>query len=636
MRLLVSLLFSGSLAMSGQTVVVAGDSLASWAKVFGSVGMTATAAPSGSSLQKLATAGALVVVEGETLGVKASAKRIVVRSVVDEHQPKLPVIWEAGLEVPVFTLPAAAHVYARERWSGAPLCAGWREGKGAVLWHAVGPGAKGYERFPYALQAAADLGMRPPFRSNRLWAFFDSSYRLRVDLEYFADKWQAAGIGALQVAAWHYNESDPERDAFLRRLIEACHRRSILVYAWLELPHVSEKFWADHPEWREKTAIGQDAHLDWRKLMNLANRDCFRAVSASTRGLLERFDWDGANLAELYFESLEGMANPSRFTPMNEDVRREYRALMGLDPQTLFSGEPKKDDVASFLQYRAELARRMQSEWLGELEAVRVARPGLDLVLTHVDDRFDPRMRDLIGADASRVLPLLDRHDFTFLIEDPATVWHLGPERYPQIAAQYAPLTDRRDKLAIDINIVERYQDVYPTKQQTGTELYQLVHLASAAFPRVALYFESSILKADYPLLAASGAAVTKFERLGDKTVIESPYGVGYAWTGEALLDGRPWPVTGNGTAWLPAGAHVLEASNSPLPAHLVGFNGDLRTARSLTKGLEFSYKSSARALATLDREAKSVEVDGARVSGLGGTSLVLPRGQHVVTVLVD
>ena len=65
-------------------------------------------------------------------------------------------------------------------------------------------------------------------------------------------------------------------DEYLRRLIEACHRKAILVYVWLELPHVSEKFWDDHPEWREKTAILQDAQLDWRKLMNLTNRDCFR------------------------------------------------------------------------------------------------------------------------------------------------------------------------------------------------------------------------------------------------------------------------------------------------------------------------------------------------------------------------
>jgi len=48
------------------------------------------------------------------------------------------------------------------------------------------------------------------------------------------------------------------------------------------LPHVSERFWADHPEWREKTALLQDAQLDWRKLMNLTNPDASAAVAAGT------------------------------------------------------------------------------------------------------------------------------------------------------------------------------------------------------------------------------------------------------------------------------------------------------------------------------------------------------------------
>ena len=148
---------------------------------------------------------------------------------------------------------------------------------------------------------------------------------------------------------------------------------------------------------------------------------------------------------------------------------------------------------------------------------------GLDVVLTHVDDRFDTGMKDSIGADAARVLPLLEHHSFSFLIEDPATVWNLGPQRYPEIAKRYQPLTSRNDKLAIDINIVDRYQDVYPTKQQTGTELLELVHLASTAFPRVALYFENSILRPDLPFLAAASAVVTKFARTPQRIWVESP-----------------------------------------------------------------------------------------------------------------
>src|SRR5207248_3006584 len=156
---------------------------------------------------------------------------------------------------------------------------------------------------------------------------------------------------------------------------------------------------------------------------------------------------------------------------MNADVRTAFHARHGFDPLDLFAA--RKDDASRklFLDYRADLARRMQEEWIGEMELVRKRKPHLDLVLTHVDDRFDTGMREALGADAARVLPLLDTHSFTFLIEDPATVWHLGAQRYPAIADRYAPLTTHRDRLAVDLNIVDRYQNVYPTKQQTGTEL---------------------------------------------------------------------------------------------------------------------------------------------------------------------
>src|SRR5581483_5665827 len=202
-----------------------------------------------------------------------------------------------------------------------------------------------------------DLGMQPPFQSQRLWAFFDGAYRSRVDLDYFADRWRKAGIAAIHVAGWHYYEQNRESDDYLRRLIEACHRNAILVYVWLELPHVSEKFWDAHPDWREQTAILQDAQLDWRKLMNLRNTDCFAAVSQGIRDLVARFDWDGVNLAELYFESLEGAANPARFTPMNKDIRAEFLALNNWDPIELFTAG-KQDDkrLRQFLDYRAELA----------------------------------------------------------------------------------------------------------------------------------------------------------------------------------------------------------------------------------------------------------------------------------------
>jgi hypothetical protein len=369
--------------------------------------------------------------------------------------------------------------------------------------------------------------------------------------------------------------------------------------------------------------------------MNLANPECAREVETQTRQLLARFDWDGVNLAELYFESLEGASNPARFTPMNDDVRAEYKALTDIDPADVLKPGAPAGALDSFLEYRAELARRLQSHWLGVIESMRTGKPWLDVTLTHVDDRFDTRMRELLGADTARTLPLLKQHDFTFLIEDPATVWHLGPERYRTIAQKYAPLTPRQDRLAIDINIVERYQDVYPTKQQTGTELFQLVNTAASSFGRVALYFENSLLKPDIDLLPAAAAAVTRFERAGSRVVVESPRGAGVRWTGPALVDGRQWPAQGDGIVWLPSGGHVIEPAAAAPSLRIERLNADLRSASASESGVEFAYSATARALAIVTRRPEVVEVDGEPYAAewFGEKTLVLPRGQHVVTL---
>jgi hypothetical protein len=633
---------------------VLGRDAGSWPQIFSSVGfqqhadariVVARAGSAGTpEWPTRIERGAILVLEGESplaesLGFKRGKTTVHTTSLRDIHRPALPIIWERALELPVMDLPAGAIVFTRERWTNAPMMAGVRRGGGGILWVASGPGERGYERFPYVLNALMDLGVEAPFEASRLWAFFDSSYRSRVDLDYFAGRWRKSGIAALHVAAWHFYERDAERDEYLRKLIEACHRSGILVYAWLELPHVSEKFWGDHPEWREKTAVLQDAQLDWRKLMNLTNRDCFRAASAGVKELISDFAWDGVNLAELYFESLEGIGNPSRFTPMNDDVRTGFRKSAGFDPIELFKTRKDEASRRAFLDFRAELTRRMQQEWLGELEGLRARKPDLDLVLTHVDDRFDSGMRDAIGADAARVLPLLDSHAFTFLIEDPATVWNLGAQRYHAIAEKYRPLTPHRERLAVDINIVDRYQDVYPTKQQTGTELFELVHNAATDFTRVALYFENSLLTPDLPLLPSASAAVSRIERAGPRLSIESASGVGVRWNGPAMVDGRLWPAVDDRTVWLPAGAHTVEPTAGRVRARLLRLNGDLRSARALPGGpIEFSYHSDAHAIAIFDYAPHETLVDGAVFSPelVGPNTLLLPRGEHVVTIRFD
>src|ERR1039457_5360781 len=311
-------------------------------------------------------------------------------------------------------------------------------------------------------------------------------------------------------------------------------------------------------------------------------------------------------------------------------------AAGGFDPIELFQTRKDAPSQRAFLDYRAKLARDMQQQWLAEIESIRRTRSYLDVVLTHVDDRLDTSRRDAIGADSAQLLPLLEHHNFTFLVEDPATVWNEAPQRYEEIARRYHPLTPRQDRLAIDLNIVDRNQNVYPTKQQTGAELFEVVHSAAGAFAQVALYFENSILSPDLSLLPASAAVVSRAETVGPKLMVDSPHGVALRWSGPAMVDGLPWPVQSGSLPFLPPGAHSVETPPASPALQVTRFNGELTSAQSVdAHSIELSYRSSARAFAILNRKPVRVEIDGAETAPdpAGPNVIFLPRGQHLVTI---
>lgn len=647
----VLLLLSAAVASSAAvpSFRVDGADPGPWRKIFGAVGIAETqnadaqivVVGSGAATANVAdiTGHRLVILEGVLpAGAKLSGNVVPVRRVVDTHAPDMQIIWKDSLDVAAVALPADFRVFASEKWKNLPLLAGKRTSGGALLWMATPPGATGIERYPYVLQALTDLGLALPLKSTTLWAFFDSSYRLRADPDYLARRWRAAGIGILHVAAWHNMEADPANDEFLKSVIAACHRNAILVYAWLELPHVSEKFWADHPEWREKTALGQDAQLDWRKLMNLSNPQCRKAVAEEVSALLTRFDWDGVNLAELYFESLEGAANPARFTPMNDNVRAEFRALAGFDPKLLF--DPQSPHYATkdasglreFLDFRAVLAARMQSDWLAQIQESRKSKPYLGVVLTHIDDRFDSAIRDELGADVARTLPLMQSAKSTLLVEDPANLWDLGPERYAKLASKYRELTPDLGLLAVDINVVERYQDVYPTKKQTGVEVLELVHQAANSFGHVAIYFENSIEKQDLPLLPAATAKAYEEDAPDAAISVTAQDLTRLSFDSAAAVDGRPWPLQSKDSILLPAGKHRVSAGTEPAVA-ISDFNGEIRSGFARDSESGISYVSGTRAIAVLGSAVASVQLDGLPFANAkaAGEAVMLPPGEHLV-----
>src|SRR5579871_4080014 len=172
MRLLVSWAFACTAAAAANLpyFAVLSEDPGAWPQILSSIGMqpqpahaahvfvVRAGAPASVEWHARVESGAILILEGESslaemFGFRRTKQNVRVASVADIHQPKLGIIWEQPLDLPVFSVPVAARVFARDRWSDAPLIAGLVNGNGAVLWIAASPGDHGYERFPYILAA---------------------------------------------------------------------------------------------------------------------------------------------------------------------------------------------------------------------------------------------------------------------------------------------------------------------------------------------------------------------------------------------------------------------------------------------------------------------------------------------------
>src|SRR4051812_6291180 len=174
--LVFSALVAASLSLTAQTttpVVLLGDEPGVWREIFASVGLTLGEASQlqPEDLPARVNDGAIAILQGpsafaEQFGIrKIGTKNITTRQIRDMHAPALPIIWERSIDLPQVRFPDEAIIFSKEHWTGAPVIAGLRKGKGAVLWVAAAPGPEGYTRFPYLMQALADLGLKVPARS---------------------------------------------------------------------------------------------------------------------------------------------------------------------------------------------------------------------------------------------------------------------------------------------------------------------------------------------------------------------------------------------------------------------------------------------------------------------------------------
>ena len=469
--------------------------------------------------------------------------------------------------------------------------------------------------------------------------------------------WRSFGVKVVYAAAWaaDYRKWDFNYPYF----IDLCHKNGILVYAWFELPQVNEKFWDAHPEWREKTASGGSTYGSWRLLMNLQNRDCRRAAIAEVLNILGEFNWDGINIAELNYDTDHGPLNPAKYVPMNDDVRRDFAAAQGFDPLLLFDPASayfwQKNPKAfeRFDRFRSEIVTSWHREILETLMPL-CRRNRWELVVTMLDSLHSPTLTRDTGVNSESILALMDKYPFTLQVEDPAEFWSQPPNRYATFVDTYLKRVPDRRRLIFDLNVIpsrNAAKTLLPTNAQTGVEFAQMLHHASRASGRVAVYAESTLLPQDFEVMDSVLAHGTQVSLQAGRLLVDAPRTVLVRVDPNKSyrLDGQPWPFREFRQLMVPAGRHeIVEVQRKMqwidwnlLTLTLKSLQGELLEGSTTQRGLRFRYSSSTRAVAVLTKQPYQVWLDGqefAVKTGFyqGDWSINLPPGDHEVEILAN
>jgi uncharacterized protein YdaL len=611
--------------------------------------------------------GGRLVLEGESplaqsLGIRSEGRSLKVRTVDELVYGTEAMVWNPAADVTRFSLPNAAAVYARDQVSELPVATlGVLErGRFLYLGARLDPQSRlGYARYPYFVHYLRDaFQVNLPAQRGQLELYFDPALSKRQGAEdRLAEQWRKLGVRAIYVAAYQFW---PKWSYNYQHLVDVCHKNGILVYAWFELPHVSVKFWEEHPQWRAKTATGADGHVGWRYHMDLDIPECRAAAFDFVGGLLQQYDWDGVTIAELNYDTLNGPETPQAYLPMGMATRTAFVAEQHFDPLQLFSPSSphywrsNPGALRKFEDYRAQRVLEWHRALLDRVTPIANAR-GMEIIVTMLDSLHSPTLRRDTGVDSPLIVSLMDRYPFTLQVEDPAHAWADPPDRYYAFAETYRKLVPDRKRLMFDINVVPDRnvaKSLAPTRTAMGIELAQTLVAARRACGRAAIYGEGTIPFQDLEVLSRVLAHDAHVQGRTGSWTVEAD---------EALLvnapgpwqrhrvDGRVWPGWGEGSVLIPAGAHRITTSasrfqlvdRSALDIRLLRFSGDLETLTPTGEGFALSYDSRQRALALLNREPHAVRVDGQPyalqpVGYFGQWSIRLPSGRHTLEIVAD
>lgn len=622
-------------------------------------------------LEKFVSSGGRLITDSKNplavdLGVKFSQNVMRLEKVRDRMFPEQLLSWGNFETVHRIDVNESDKIICKNDLNDAPVVIARKYGKGKfiVLSARFDPvTGGGYARFPYFIEWIKNyFELYPTLRRDNLEMFFDPGLRSKsnISIETLVKDWAAKGIRFIHVAGWH---EYPKYTYDYDRLIRLCHAYGITVYAWIEPPQVSKKFYDEHPQWHEKNYKGEDVRPDWRYPVALTDTACLRAASDWTYKFLTSHDWDGVNIAELYFGGDGAPGDPRMLTPFDASARVLFRKKYGFDPVQLFQPnsphyyKTSPRDWMSFVDFRASLVTEFTSRFLAIATDAFRNKPGAQIILTAMDQKTFPSLRTSLGVDMNRIIQLRKTYSFILNVEDPEANWNSDPRRYIAMGKTYRALLgpDSSD-LMMDLNILEfrhsKFNGVFPTKMPTGVESYLLVNSASQAAPRVAIYSEATALPqdiADFPYAVTPQA---DFETSDGGFTVNAPYSTCMRLSNdvaEVSVDGRIVYPYRPGCFSIPAGRHfvrIVKSDVNPfesgmMQSHIESASCNILSERTFQRGVEFTYSSPGRCAVSFGKMPYAVLVDDHEIPFSVSREeqhygIVLPPGEHKALVVLE
>jgi uncharacterized protein YdaL len=578
----------------------------------------------------------------DELGIDRMSQELMVTSVKDTFYPDIEINWNSPIRVSAFGSPGNASFIYEDRKTGMPLVVSGSLGKGRFIFistSCIDSAPYGSKHYPYLLSHVFhSLEFFPLIRKANCEVYFNPSERDDVSIESLVKDWRRSGIRVVYAAAW---QVFPEWTYDYKRLIELAHTNGILVYVWFELPHVNEKFWLEHPEWREKNALGEDVIAGWHKPMAMADADCFNAVKHELRKILEPFDWDGIVINRVGWESEQGVYEPETYTPFHPAVRTSFQEKFGYDPRELFdNGSPyfwktNSESLAQFEQFRNALAQKWLTGLLTLLDDMKQKEQNdWEIILTYADNRTH------CGVKLENIIPIKNKFDISLQL---ATT----PEK------QWEHFSSPFDLVQLFIDPGESGNSFYPlapTRYPSGISLYTLLGKFIKNQKRFSLYSESSLFEVDKQIMPFLFSSLTKGTWTGNNLRILMPCSADIVFastnTKGMMIDNELAGSFCNNLLVSPVGEHIITpidpAQNIFLmiksKTRIVNCSAELFKTTITSRGLEFIYWADRRTVVVVNEKPLSVFIDGEKthcqpLEGLLGWAVMLPQGKHTVVM---